>query len=385
MSRLKIQLEGAQVLDADGPKVRSLAIEDDMITTGAPARSVDLSGHMILPGIVDIHGDGFERHLAPRRGAMKDIDQGLLAAEAELAANGITTAVLAQFYSWEGGMRGPEFAERVFGGIAQIRPQVMTDLHLQLRFEIMMLADYQAVQDMAARHDIRYLVLNDHLPHADLAKGKRPAGLTGKALRIGRNPEKHLAYMQELHAQRHRVPEALTRLCTALRQRDVLIGSHDDHSAGDWQTAHARGVGVSEFPETLAAAEAARCSGGAVIMGAPNLVRGGSHKGNVSAVELVSMGLGDALASDYHYPSLRRAAFLLVDSGICDLATAWGLVSAGPARVLGLRDRGSLAPGKRADMVVIETETRRVMATICAGRVSYMNGEVAARFIKAEN
>jgi alpha-D-ribose 1-methylphosphonate 5-triphosphate diphosphatase len=116
-------------------------------------------------------------------------------------------------------------------------------------------------------------------------------------------------------------------------------------------------------------------------MGAPNLVRGGSHKGNVSAVDLVAMGLVDALASDYHYPSLRRAAFLLADGGICDLATAWGLVSSGPAHLLGLTDRGAIQPGLRADLVVLAPETRRVVATMAEGRISYLAGDAAHRFI----
>ncbi len=93
------------------------------------------------------------------------------------------------------------------------------------------------------------------------------------------------------------------------------------------------------------------------------------------------MGLCDALASDYHYPSPRRAALLLARSGVMDLAAAWALVSSGPARMLGLQDRGDLAAGKRADMVIIEKQSERVAATLSGGRVSYMSGDIAARFI----
>jgi alpha-D-ribose 1-methylphosphonate 5-triphosphate diphosphatase len=93
------------------------------------------------------------------------------------------------------------------------------------------------------------------------------------------------------------------------------------------------------------------------------------------------MGNVDALASDYHYPSLRRAAFLLVDAGICDLAAAWHLISAGPARLLGLTDRGTLVPGQRADLVVLEARTRRVAACLSGGRFSYLSGAAAERFL----
>ena len=382
MNALALRLTGAEVLRPEGLSDAPLCFADGRIVDDdAGLREVDLSGYMVLPGIVDAHGDGFERHLAPRRGAMKDIDQGLIAAEAEIAANGITTAVLAQFYSWEGGMRGPEFAERVFAGLAKVAPAVVSDLRPQLRFETPMLEDYAAVQEMIARHGIGYVVFNDHLPHETLAAGKRPKRLTGQALRIGRNPEKHLDFMQALHARMGEVPEALDGLCGALAVAGVRMGSHDDRSAGERAAWRGRGVGIAEFPEAAEAVEAAHLAGDAVIMGAPNVVRGGSHNGNVSAAEMAMMGYVDALASDYHYPSLRRAAFLLADGGVCDLATAWALISAGPAAVLGLEDRGELAPGKRADLVILERATRRVCGTLSAGRVSYMSGEVAARLV----
>lgn len=145
----------------------------------------------------------------------------------------------------------------------------------------------------------------------------------------------------------------------------------------------ARGVRVSEFPETLDAAEAARAGGDFIVMGAPNVVRGGSHNGNASAVEFVAMGLCDALASDYHYPSLMRAALMLETSGVCSLSQAWRLVSDGPASLMGLTDRGRLEPGLRADLVVLDAETRRVAATMSGGRISYLSGDIAGRFLGA--
>lgn len=381
MTTLELRLVGAQFLTPDGLREGEVSLAGGRVVADAPHREVDLRGYMILPGIVDAHGDGFERHLAPRRGAMKDMDQGLLAAEAELAANGITTATLAQFYSWEGGMRGPEFASRVFDGLAKIKGSVETDLRVQLRFETPMLEDYDAVADVIATRGIGYVVFNDHLPHEALEKGKRPPRLTGQALRIGRNPEKHLEMMQAMHARRGDVAPAVDKLCDDLRARGVLMGSHDDRNSPDRRDWRRRGVAISEFPETLEAAEEARRGGDAIIMGAPNVVRGGSHNGNVSAIEMVMMGLVDALASDYHYPSLRRAAFLLADSGVADLHAAWALISAGPARVLGLGDRGDLDVGKRADVVILDVHSRRVAATVSGGRISYMSGDVAQRFI----
>jgi alpha-D-ribose 1-methylphosphonate 5-triphosphate diphosphatase len=379
---LSLRLTGAEVLTPSGLADTPLCLSDGVITDETPAREIDLSGYLILPGLVDAHGDAFEKHLAPRRGAMKDLDQGLIAAEAELAANGITTAVLAQFYSWEGGMRGPDFARRVLAALDQVRPRLVTQLLAQLRFETPMLEDYPALQALLAAHAIPYVVFNDHLPHEALAQGKRPPRLTGQALRIGRNPEKHLEYMHALHARMPEVAPALDALCSDLAAAGVIMGSHDDRSPATRAEWRARGVHISEFPETLDAAEAAHASGDAVILGAPNVVRGGSHNGNVSATDLIAMGLCTALASDYHYPSLRRAAFLIADAGLLPLAEAWRLVSAGPAGVLGLTDRGSLTPGQRADLLVLDAETRTVRATISGGCVGYLGGELAARFIR---
>jgi alpha-D-ribose 1-methylphosphonate 5-triphosphate diphosphatase len=373
-------LRGARVLWPDGVGTGNLSMAGGVIVTAAQPRVVDLSGFLVLPGIVDAHGDGFERHLAPRRGAMTDPARGLVAAEAELAASGITTAMLAQFYSWEGGLRGPDFAASMLAALAGMRATVATDLRAQLRVEVSMIDAHAQIEAMIAKFGIGYVVFNDHLPHDALAKGKRPPRLTGQALRIGRNPERHLEIMQGLHDRMAEVDPALDTLAAKLSAAGVRLGSHDDRTAGMRLRHRARGVRIAEFPETPEAAEAARAGGDAVIMGAPNVMRGGSHNGNAGAGAMVAAGCVDALASDYHYPSLVAAPFHLVDAGIRDLATAWALVSSGPARVLGLDDRGELRPGLRADLIVIDPETRRAVATIAGGRISYLTGEAAARF-----
>lgn len=380
MSPLAFDLTADILLPGQGLGPATLSIADGVVVEGAVGRPVDLSGYLVLPGIVDLHGDGFERHLAPRRGAMKQMAEGVVAVEAELAANGITTAVMAQFHSWEGGLRGPDYAAEVFAAIGQARAQVVTDLIPQLRFETNMLDHYADLPGKIADWQLRYVVFNDHLPHERLAAGKRPPRLTGQALKAGRNPERHLEMMMALHARAGEVPAALDQLTAQLRQMGIRMGSHDDSSAVQRGIWHNRGVRISEFPETREAAEAARDAGDSVILGAPNVVRGGSHKGNASAAELVAMGLCDALASDYHYPSPRRAALMLARNGVVDFAAAWGLVSSGPARVLELADRGSFATGLRADLVILEAESQRVVATMAAGRFSYLSGDVAMRF-----
>jgi len=379
---LNVEFTGAQVLGAQTLEARPLAVSEGRITETPQPASVDLRGYIIMPGIVDVHGDGFERHLAPRRGAMKTMHEGLVAAEAELAANGITTAVLAQFISWEGGLRGYEFADQVFGAIQSVSDTLVTDLRGQLRLETHLLDLFADLPERMADWGLSYIVFNDHLPHDRLAKGQVPKRMVGQALKAGRNPDDHLRMMQDLHAQSADVPGALDWLCKVLAGRGIQMGSHDDTTADGRAVWRKRGVRVAEFPETLEVAEAAAAGGDHVVLGSPNVVRGGSHNGNVSAVDLITMGVGAALASDYHYPSPRRAAFMLADSGVLSLAQAWHLVSGGPAAVLGLSDRGEIATGKRADLLVLDAQTRRVAMTMGGGRVSYMTGDIAARFVR---
>jgi alpha-D-ribose 1-methylphosphonate 5-triphosphate diphosphatase len=379
---LELTLQGARVMRPGGWDAAPLALAGGRIVAEPVGRMVDLSGHDLLPGIVDLHGDGFERHMAPRRGALRERDAGVVACAAELAACGITTAVLAQFWSWEGGMRGPEFASEAFAAVSAVRAHVPVDLRLQMRLETHYLESFESAEAALARWGISYVVFNDHLPHDRLAEGRTPQRLTGQALKSGRNPQAHLALMQALHAARDAVPGALDALCARLAAQEVRMGSHDDRTAEARAVWRARGVHVSEFPETVEAAEAARAAGDPVVLGAPNVVRGASHAGNVSALEVIGAGLCDAIASDYHYPAPARAAWRCVELGLRDEAAAWALVSEGPARVLGLADRGRLLPGLRADVVVMERATRRIVATLAGGQIAWMSGPVAERFMR---
>lgn len=374
---LSLRLTGGLALVEGQLSDTDIAIADGCFVANA-ARCVDATGYLLLPGIIDVHGDGHERHFAPRRGAQNDAGLALHTTQAELAANGITTAMLAQFYSWEGGMRGPDFATMVSEAIASTH--TLTDLHTQLRVEIGLHAQFSDIARLIERVGIRYVVLNDHIPHAALAAGKRPPRLTGQALKSGRSPDAHLEMLHALHADMDAARAALPAFTTALQEAGVRVGSHDDKSAQDRAQSRAWGAHICEFPETYAAAEEAKAHGEPVIMGAPNVVRGGSHDKKVSAMALLDDGLIDALVSDYHYPALQCAALKLWDAGM-DLDTAWGLVSSGPARILDWTDRGRIALGLRADLAVMNAQTRRVEATICAGHVTHLTGEFASRMV----
>ncbi|MEV8466010.1 alpha-D-ribose 1-methylphosphonate 5-triphosphate diphosphatase [Fluviibacterium sp. DFM31] len=382
MTGIAMNFTGAEVLWNGKMQARDFGIGSGSIMDSAQdARGVDLRGWRVLPGIVDLHGDGFERHVAARRGGVPDMGDGIVAFEAELAANGITTAVMAQFYSWEGGLRSPQAAERLVATWQAEAPALATDLRLQLRLETHFLEAFADAEELIDRAGITYVGLNDHLPHDRLAAGRTPPRLTGTALKSGRSPQAHLALMQQLHGQADAVPAALDGLCKRLSGKGIMLASHDDATAQARHAYRARGVRIAEFPETLAAATEARVGGDGIVLGAPNVVRGASHAGKASARELIAQGLCDALASDYHYPALRKAVWALVDYGILPFDAAWALVSEGPARLLGLEDRGVIAPGKRADLVIVDPASGRVGATIAAGRLTYLTGPLAARFL----
>ena len=223
---MQFTLSNVTYLDTIGMQVGRVAVSGNVFSEGATGRSIDASGYTILPGLIDLHGDGFEHHMAPRRGAVKDLANGLRATCSELAVNGITTAVMAQFYSWEGGMRGPDFANEVFALLRNKRAHTPVNIIPQLRFEYLMRDDWNRAAAMIREFDIPYVVLNDHVPHKALAKGKKPARLTGQALKAKRSPEAHLALLQKLHEGKQ---TALSDLLNWIAQfPKVLFASHDD-------------------------------------------------------------------------------------------------------------------------------------------------------------
>ena len=377
MMQTDLRFVGGSALIDNALRTEPVTVANGVIGDGVARKDIDVSGYYVLPGIIDLHGDGFERHIAPRRGALRDARTGLASVEGELAANGITTAWLAQFWSWEGGMRSPANARRFLTALGSYAG-LGTDMRAQLRVETHMLDDYDAIAALIAEFGIGYAVFNDHLPHARLEAGKTPKGSVGQALRAGLNPEVYLALQQELHARAPEVPAAVAKLAARLAETGVKLGSHDDNTAEGREWCHGIGVQIGEFPET---AEAARAPG-AVIMGSPNVMRGGSHKGNVAAVDLIRDGLCDALASDYHYPAPVQAVAHLVADGM-DFAKAWQLLCSGPASVIGLADRGQIKPGLRADLVVFDPVGTRILATMAGGRFTYLAGDMAARVLVA--
>lgn len=375
-----LRLTGADVISDSVFQRRSLALADGMVTSDA-LPEVNLSGYWLLPGIIDLHGDAFERHLSPRPTAPFDKALGLASTDRELASNGVTTAWLAQCWSWEGGIRGADYAEAVMAALAAYRPQAMTDMRLQLRCETHMVETADRMIDAIDRHGIDYVVFNNHLPEALEAWNTAPLKVEAWARQSGRTGEDYIADVRAAADREPQVFRHLVRLAEAFDRLGVAYGSHDDPDAETRERYRMIGARIAEFPTDRGAAFTAKAMDDPVIMGAPNVVRGGSQSGNIAAAALVAEGLCDALVSDYYYPAMAQSAWTLTDKGLLDFPRAWALISTNPARIMGLRDRGSLSFGKRADIVVMNPETRMIEATISGGRLTYLAGEAGRRFL----
>jgi alpha-D-ribose 1-methylphosphonate 5-triphosphate diphosphatase len=377
-----LRLTGALALMGGALVEHPLTVADGLITDG-PGREVDLRGYVVLPGIIDLHGDGFERHLSPRPSAPFDKARALASAAAELAVNGITTAWLAQSWSWEGGFRSGAATVALLGALDRIRPQLLPDVRVQIRLETHVIDQHEAVLAAVAAHGVDYVVFNNHLPEALEMANQRPDRFAQWSAQTSRTSDEMLAIVRHAEAQQPDVAAALVSIATRLAAAGVRMGSHDDATAATRAFYRGIGAGIAEFPTTVEAARAAHAEGEPVLMGAPNVVRGGSQTGNIAAAGLIEAGLVDALMSDYYYPALPQSAWALVDAGVCDLAQAWAMISTAPARIMGLSDRGRLAPGLRADIAVVNPGTHRVEMTLVGGAVAHLSGELARRVAAA--
>lgn len=333
----------------------------------------DASGLLVLPGIVDLHGDAFERQLQPRPSACFSHDIALADTDRQLVANGITTACHGAAYSWEGGLRGRDSMAALIEQVARQRDTAHADHRIHLRFENHHVDGLADALQWIERRQVDFVAFNDHLP--SIAAGMRdPAS---RALYVDRArcaPEVFAARLAHAQSQAGRVAHTIETLASACRAHAIPMASHDDRTVAEREYYHALGVGISEFPRTQDALFAAMIHDNRVLMGAPNVLLGRSRCGGLAAVDAIKSGMCDMLVSDYYYPSLLHAPFRLAQEGICSLPAAWQLVSANPAAALGLHDRGRIAPGCRADLVIVEPgrgTPARLIATIAAGRLAY--------------
>lgn len=346
---------------------------------GSGAR-FDASGLLVLPGLVDIHGDAHERQLQPRPGVDLPVGLALRDSAAQLVACGITTAYLGVTLSWEPGLRSLDAWRALKAALPAARAQAATDLRVHLRFEADNLDALEDALGGIADGSVHLLGFNDHTP-AIVRKLGDPVQMAKYAGRAGMKAEAFRTLAEAVMARRGEVPAARARLADAARQAGIPVLSHDDATLEDRAHYRAHGATICEFPMAEAVAVSARAAGEHVVMGAPNVVRGGSHLGWHSAEAMVRAGAADVLASDYYYPAMRHAAFALAARGACSLPAAWALVSANAAAAVALSDRGRIAPGLRADLVLLDDSApggAEVVATIVGGRIVWVSGRGAA-------
>ncbi|MGE0585749.1 MAG: alpha-D-ribose 1-methylphosphonate 5-triphosphate diphosphatase [Flavobacteriaceae bacterium] len=358
MSAPEYSFRNARIVCADQVVAGSLNTGGGFIRKidgGGSSTGEDMEGDFLLPGLVELHTDHLEGHYSPRPGVVWNAIAAVQAHDAQIATSGITTVLDAIRVGTDADVKASSYdLHSLIGAITAARDggRLRADHLIHLRCEIAARDAVEKMDELGERGDIRLVSVMDHTPgqRQFVNLDKYREYYQGKS---GMGDSEMDAYIQRCLANGGLYADANRReIVERCRQRGVAIASHDDATPEHVAEAVADGATISEFPTTHAAAEAARANGLSILMGAPNLVRGGSHSGNVSAADLAGEGRLDILSSDYIPFSLLQGAMLLPRriEGF-DMPRAVALVTRNPARAVGLDDRGEIAPGKRADLI----------------------------------
>ena len=336
--------------------------------------ALDLEKRLLLPGMVDLHGDAFERQWMPRSGVFFPLDVALVDSDRQLLTNGITTAYHGLTVSWEPGLRGIEHGRLMVTALDRIRPVLQCDTRLHLRYELFALNETAEILDWIRDGKVHLVGFNDHLEMiaAKLDKGAKGAQY---AERSGLTMEAFRALLDSTRDRQAEVWPAVEAVAAASREAGIPMASHDDETPAMCERFRRVGSSICEFPFDEETAQAAQMAGQEVILGGPNIVRGKSHIRRLGATEALHKGLGTILTSDYYYPSLLHAAFRLVRDGVLPFGAAWALVSSAPAHAARLEDRGRIEAGLRADLIVVDDSQEslpRVSMAVVEGRLAHL-------------
>ena len=375
-----IFVEGGRALLGGEFLQSSLSIADGKIGavgTGHGRGSIEFDARdlLVVPGIVDLHGDAFERQMMPRAGVDFPIDVALIDSDRQAISNGITTVFHATTWSWEPGLRSGDNARRLLEAVESLRPQFAADTRFHLRHETYNLDAEDDIGRWLSAGRIDLFAFNDHMD-STVALLDNPRKRSRMVERTGLAGDEFDRVVARVLSRADEVPASIARLAALARDAGVRMLSHDDESPEMRKAFRAQGVGIAEFPVNEETAREAADGGDAIVFGAPNVVRGGSHTGWTKAADMIEKGLCSVLASDYYYPAPILAAFRLAADGILPLADAWDLISAAPARAAGLSDRGTLTPGHRADLILVDDEVPmrpRIVAVIADGRLVHLS------------
>lgn len=374
-----IFLEGGRALIGSELVETSLGLSGTDIVAidasrGRARLAIDARNLLVLPGIVDLHGDAFERQMMPRAGVDFPIDVALADSDRQAISNGITTVFHATTCSWEPGLRSAGNARGLMEAIERQRPQFAADTRFHLRHETYNLAAEAEMTQWLAESRVDLLAFNDHMDGV-VADISNPRKRNRMVERTGLSSEDFDKLVGHVVSRASDVPASVSRLAAAARAAEVRMLSHDDATPAMRQEYRELGALIAEFPVNEATARAAAAAGDPIVFGAPNVVRGGSHTGWTRASDMIAKGLCSVLASDYYYPAQLLAAFRLAADGVLPLTEAWNLVSAGPARATGLTDRGVIAEGRRADILLVDDSVKlrpRLIAVISGGKLVHL-------------
>ena len=376
-------IKAGSVLMPDGTFVETdLKISNGFIDTigdfsASKLQNIDASGLMVLPGAVDLHGDAFERQIMPRPGVSFPLDMALFETDRQLLSNGITTAFHGITYSWEPGLRGRDITIELIECLERLRRDFLCSTKLHLRFETYNLEAVEEIESWLDTKRIDFLAFNDHMPSI-LRKIKTGQSLARFVERTGLNEKQFIALAKKLKDRKSEVKPAIERLSRIALASGIPMASHDDETSETRNFFDKIGCKIAEFPLSEEAINEAATLENNIILGAPNIIRGGSHMGasGLSATDNIKKGLGNILCSDYYYPSLINAPAELAKKEIMDFPTAWDMISKNAAHAANLFDRGELVEGKRADLVLLDPTGPRysqLVATLVAGNVVYQS------------
>jgi alpha-D-ribose 1-methylphosphonate 5-triphosphate diphosphatase len=316
----------------------------------APAYSEDAAGDLIMPGLIELHTDHLEAHYQPRPKVFWDPIAAVVSYDAQLATSGITTVLDSLRVGHDEGVTDGKLAEAITS--AREAGLLRSEHFLHLRCEIPMPNVLDEMHGLIGRPDVRLMSLMDHTP------GQRQFRDEGKLREYYRgkggssDAELDVMFERRTGYQKAHAATNLREIVAQAHAHEIPLASHDDTTGENVIDAIRDRVSVAEFPTTIEAARGLHQAGIGILMGAPNVVRGGSHSGNIAAVDLAREGMLDILSSDYIPSSLLMAALQLprhVPS--IDLASAVRTVTKAPAEAIGLADRGEIAVGKRADLI----------------------------------
>lgn len=357
-----------------------LIIEHDIIQNvlphGTTTGAFDLGNKLIVPGFIDLHSDSVEQEIEPRPGAEFPVKSALVELDKKLTMAGITTMFHAIAFNDESlvGRRGTEVAADLIEQVYACNNRLLAiDNLVHARYEITSFSSLTAIKELIDTGKVQLLSLMDHSP----GQGQFRSIEQWKKYHVPvfkLSDERAKEIIDQQQEKKCRSQRYLEELVQFAAQRDILLASHDDDSCEKIDLLSDLGITIAEFPLNIETSAHARSKGMATGMGAPNVVRGRSQSGNISARELLEEGHCDFLCSDYHPTSMLQAAYAMHREMGWELADSLACITSVPARIGRLNDRGQIAEGKLADLVIIDDEeVARVVTTLKSG-ISVYNG-----------